>query len=141
MRVHIVTIGITGILTMACLLAEAPNKNHPKLKQNTGKVEFTIKLGEDFKIKDIGGSEVKAAVIEKDGAYYIRSQYHRIWKANELRDYPVAKSISTLFVRDRAIYVFSKDRADEKMAGAVYVINTHGEAVKVDDITMADLTG
>lgn len=118
MRLPIATIGITEILTMVCLLAEAPKKSQPTPKENTTKVEFAIKSGDEFKIKDISGAEGKAAVIEKNGAYYIRSRYHRGGRS-EIRDYQVAKKISTLLVRDRAICIFSDDRSDEKMAGVV----------------------
>ena len=97
------------------------------------------KLGQEFKIKDISGTEVTVSIVEKAGRHYIRSPYHHGW-TTEVRDYAVTNAIRFVSVSDRAINIWFPLSPDAKVAGAVYVINTHGEPVKVDEITIVDLT-
>ena len=123
-------IGVTaalGLLMTQSLLAEPPKEN-PR----------TPKLGEEFKIKNISGIEVSVMIVERDGKQHIRSTYHHGWQS-ELREYPILSAISSISIRGSAINVFFSTPG-KKLAGAIYVINAHGEAVKVDDITQMDLT-
>jgi hypothetical protein len=123
------------------LHASGKEQNRPPETQEKLSVgeRVNVKFGEEFKIKSISGTEVTVSVVEKDGKHYIRSRYHRGW-TSELRDYAITNAVQFVATSGGAIDIFFPHAADAKMVGAVYVINNHGEAVKVDDITMVDLT-
>jgi lysophospholipase L1-like esterase len=108
-------------------------------KKSDRSEQVNVKLGEEFKIKNISGTEVTVSIVERSGKHYIRSKYHH-GSRSELRDYAVTNAVKYVSTSDRAISIWFPHTPDAKLAGAVYVINNHGEAVKVDDITMVDLT-
>jgi hypothetical protein len=98
-----------------------------------------VKLGEEFKIKNISGTEVMISIVEYRGKHYVRSRYH-YGGVTGIRDWAITNTVSHVTVSDCAINIWFPHLADAKLAGAVYVINDHGEAVKVDDVTWVDLT-
>ena len=127
-RRYISVTAALGFLMTQALLAKPPKENPD-----------TPKLGKEFKIKNISGVEVTVVIVERDRKQHIRSTYHHQGES-ELREYPISRAISSISISGSAINVFFSTTPGEKLAGAVYVINSHGEAVKVDDITQVDLT-
>jgi len=109
-------------------------------KQKSSEREpVNVKLGVEFKIKNISGTEVTVSIVEKAGKHYIRSTYHHAGMS-EPRDYVITNAVDFVSTSGRGIQIWFPHAAEAKIAGTVYVINNHGEAVKVDDITTTDLT-
>jgi F420-0:gamma-glutamyl ligase-like protein len=128
-----------GLLTAASPIAE-PQKGLPNAPQKQGAVEqISPKVGQEFKIKNISGTDVTVSIVEKDKKHHIRSTYHHGWE-REVRDHAITNALAHFFISDRTINIIFPQVPDAKLVGAVYVINNHGEAVKVDDITKTDLT-
>lgn len=105
-----------------------------------------ITVGQEFAVNNISGTEVKATVIITNEQAFICSHYHHGW-TTEGRRYSITNSFTGIFIRGCAINVlFSLSPTNtfsvgpKRSVGAVYVVNNHGEVVKVDDITNVDLT-
>jgi hypothetical protein len=133
------TLTMAGLLLGLSLMA-APQKENPQTPQNQAVVKQSdVKIGEEFKISNISGTEVAVTIVERAGTHYIRSTYHHGW-TSEIRQYVVSNNVASAWTRDRTICVSFPRKPKRDPIGAVYVINNHGEAVKVDDITVTDLT-
>lgn len=135
----IMLLGMSALFTLVA--APAP----PRTGTSESNHGF-ITVGQEFSISNIAGTKVKATVISTNGQTFICSHYHHGWTM-ERRQYAITNSFSCMLVRGCAIEVFFSmsptntfSPGPKRSVGAVYVINGHGEVIKVDDITNVDLT-
>jgi|GEM_PF-5167544 len=138
---------LLGLLMGSTLVAEPPKKDAPDAKKQKSKPvanagvagDSSITIGKPFKVRNVSGVEEEVSLVEKDDKYYLRSTYQHGFQS-EVREYLVGTNVEFAHIVDRGIDIFFARKPDAKIAGVVFIINGHGEALKVDDITQTDLT-
>jgi hypothetical protein len=114
------------------------DKTGEKYKDIHGNEVTQVKVGEEFKVKNIYGRKVTASIVkDSSGRHAIRSVFERAL-ASEPRYYLIDGIVSFANTSDRTITIYFKDQPDLKWKGAVDVINGNGDAVKVQNLETVD---
>ena len=106
-----------------------------KTERRYGKIE----VNKEFTIENISEANVKITIINKEGNHYIRSWYKHGWN-NKQKDYLIQGPVKSISLDHNKIQVTHDWTKKSDIAATIYMINNHGEAIKVDVITHIDLT-